>query len=189
MVVALTFAKGSPLDWGAVLAGFIPDFSALFRPAPAFQAAIDQLGATDAQAWTAKITSTQRDTMITAVGTAVGINMTFLLPYSMLKRGWGREHRGLAIFDLSTGLVIPFVIATGCLVIAAATQFHANPENYAYTKSKALEAAATSSLGAEKTTTLKADEAAYEESLKSVYASMPADEEGRRDAGDDDRQT
>ena len=22
--------------------------------------------------------------------------MTFLLPYSMLKRGWGREHRGLA---------------------------------------------------------------------------------------------
>lgn len=33
VVVALTFAKDSPLDWGAVLAGFIPDFSALFRPA------------------------------------------------------------------------------------------------------------------------------------------------------------
>ena len=138
VVIALTIAKDSPLDWGAVFAGFIPDFSALFRPAPAFQAAIDQLGSEEAATWTKTIANQQRNTIITAFGTAVGINMTFLLPYSMLKRRWGREHRGLAIFDLSTGLLIPFVIATGCLVLAAATQFHANPENYAYAKNTGL---------------------------------------------------
>ena len=71
----------------------------------------------------------QRDVMITAVATAVGINMTFLLPYSMLKKGWGKEHRGLAIFDLSTGLFVPFLLATSCVVIAAASQFHAKPDS------------------------------------------------------------
>jgi hypothetical protein len=50
--------------------------------------------------------------------------MTFLLPYSMLRKGWDRTFRGLAAFDLSTGLFIPFVLATSCVVIAAASQFH-----------------------------------------------------------------
>lgn len=63
--------------------------------------------------------------MITAAATAVGINMTFLLPYSMLRKGWGKDFRGLAIFDLSTGLFIPFILATGCVVIASSAQFHA----------------------------------------------------------------
>ena len=62
--------------------------------------------------------------MVTAAATAVGINMTFLLPYSMLRKGWGREHRGLATFDLSLGLFLPFFLATTCVVIASASQFH-----------------------------------------------------------------
>ena len=127
VVIALTFAEGSSLKWGEVFAGFVPDLSALFKPAPTFQAAIDQLNAADAKAWTETIASKQRDTIITAVGTAVGINMTFLLPYSMLRKGWNRDFRGLAIFDLSTGLLIPFMLATGCVVISAASQFHATP--------------------------------------------------------------
>jgi len=65
--------------------------------------------------------------MISAAATAVGINMTFLLPYSMLRKGWDKYFRGLAIFDLSTGLFIPFIIATGCVVIASSSQFHAVP--------------------------------------------------------------
>jgi hypothetical protein len=65
--------------------------------------------------------------MISAAATAVGINMTFLLPYSMLRKGWDKEFRGLAIFDLSTGLFIPFILATGCVVIASSSQFHAVP--------------------------------------------------------------
>ena len=66
--------------------------------------------------------------MVAAAATAVGINMTFLLPYSMLRKGWDKDFRGLAIFDLSIGLFIPFVLATSCVLIAAASQFHARPE-------------------------------------------------------------
>ena len=66
--------------------------------------------------------------MVAAAATAVGINMTFLLPYSLLKRGWDREFRGLVKVDLSTGLFVPFVLATSCVVIAAASQFHGKPE-------------------------------------------------------------
>jgi len=55
----------------------------------------------------------------------VGINMTFLLPYSLLKKRWGRKHRGLSIFDLSIGLFVPFFLATSCVVISSASQFHA----------------------------------------------------------------
>jgi hypothetical protein len=73
------------------------------------------------------IVGQQRDVMISAAATAVGINMTFLLPYSMLRKGWDKYFRGLAIFDLSTGLFIPFIIATGCVVIASSSQFHGEP--------------------------------------------------------------
>jgi len=62
--------------------------------------------------------------MISAAATAVGINMTFLLPYSMIRRGWDKDFRGLARFDLATGMFIPFVLATSCVVIASANQFH-----------------------------------------------------------------
>ena len=65
--------------------------------------------------------------MVGAAATAVGINMTFLLPYSMLSKKWGKEHRGLAIFDLSTGMVIPYVLAVSCVVIASAYMFHGQP--------------------------------------------------------------
>ena len=82
-------------------------------------------GSAQASWWEARIVSGQQDVMIAAAATAVGINMTFLLPYSMLRKGWGRGHRGLATFDLGTGLLIPFALATGCVVVAAASQFHA----------------------------------------------------------------
>ena len=146
VIIKMTFAANG-LDWGSILAGFIPDFGALFHPAESFQSVISQLDPEAAKEWTSRIVGKQRDSIITAFGTAVGINMTFLLPYSMLRRRWGKEHRGLAIFDLSTGLFIPFVIATGCLVIATASQFHANPENYNFEKSPALISAATAELG------------------------------------------
>ncbi|MCB1227148.1 MAG: divalent metal cation transporter [Verrucomicrobiales bacterium] len=122
VVVAMTVGGG--LDWSSVLGGLVPDFSLLTRPAEGFASAIAATGSF-ADYWSAKITADQRDIMIAAFGNAVGINMTFLLPYSMLNKGWGKNHRGLAIFDLSTGLIIPFVLATSCVVIAASAQFHA----------------------------------------------------------------
>ena len=82
----------------------------------------------NAEFWHSEIVSAQRDRIVAAAATAVGINMTFLLPYSLMKRRWDRNFRGLARFDLSIGLFVPFLIATSCVVIAASTQFHANPE-------------------------------------------------------------
>ena len=64
---------------------------------------------------------------IGALAAAVGINMTFLFPYTLLARGWGREHFGLAKFDLITGMMIPFVLATGLTIIAAGATIHGTP--------------------------------------------------------------
>jgi hypothetical protein len=71
----------------------------------------------------------QKDVMISAAATAVGINMTFFMPFILLRRRWGREHRGLAKFDLWTALLIPYVIATSCVVIAAGSQFNVKPQS------------------------------------------------------------
>ncbi|MHC4442901.1 MAG: NRAMP family divalent metal transporter [Planctomycetota bacterium] len=64
------------------------------------------------------------DVVISMYATAVGINMTFLFPYTLLARGWGREHRGLAGFDIGFGMIIPFVFATSCLTISASNVLH-----------------------------------------------------------------
>lgn len=127
VVMRMTFSPDG-LAWGAILKGvLIPNFSLLSQPAPSFDAALAATGSFS-EFWSSKIVADQRDVMITAGATAVGINMTFLLPYSMLKKKWDKEFRGLAIFDLATGLFIPFVLATTCVVIAAASQFHAKPQ-------------------------------------------------------------
>lgn len=122
--VAVALAVKGELDFGAILSGLIPNIAQIFSPTPGVEEAIART--TQADFWRALVVGRQRSVMIAAFATAVGINMTFLLPYSMLKKGWGKAHRGLAIFDLSTGLFIPFVVATGCLVIAASSQFHAS---------------------------------------------------------------
>jgi len=125
--VVCVMAFAGSLDWGAILRGFIPDFTKVYQPAEGFQWMLDMVGGASAahrDFWVNTIIAQQRDVMISAAATAVGINMTFLLPYSMLRRGWDKDFRGLAIFDLSTGMFIPFVLATSCVVIASATQFH-----------------------------------------------------------------
>jgi Mn2+/Fe2+ NRAMP family transporter len=116
------------LDWGAILAGFVPRLAYLSEPAPLIEDAVARTGG-DAAVWRSYIAAVQKDRIIAAFATAVGINMTFLLPYSMLRKGWGREHRGLATFDLATGLIIPFMLATGCIVIAAGSQLHARSDD------------------------------------------------------------
>ncbi len=120
VVVTLTVSGG--IQWGTIFQGLVPDPSLLFRPAEGYTEFIAKSSA--AEWWTQKIIDDQRDIIIAAFGTAVGINMTWLLPYSLLKKRWGRSHRELSIFDLSIGLLIPFFLATSCVVIASASQFH-----------------------------------------------------------------
>ena len=128
-VVIKMSVSDTGLPWGEILAGFIPDFSLLSQPAEKLQEALNLVSDKGGQVfWEKKILDTQMDRMLTAAGTAVGINMTFLLPYSMLKRRWNKDFRGLASFDLATGLFIPFVLATSCVMIASATQFHGKYE-------------------------------------------------------------
>ena len=123
VAVVVTLSTSGDISWGAILGGLIPNPSLLFEPADSLKAIIAQ--STQPEWWTDKIVNDQRDIIITAFGTAVGINMTWLLPYSLLKKRWGKAQRGFSIFDLSLGLFIPFFLATGCVVIAAASQFHA----------------------------------------------------------------
>jgi Mn2+/Fe2+ NRAMP family transporter len=125
-VVIYMSIKGR-LDWGGIFGGLVPNFRMLWQPADTFKDALAAVGPDFRGYWTGKIVTEQQDVLVAAAATAVGINMTFLLPYSMLKRGWNRDFRGLAIFDLSTGLFIPFILATGCVVIASASQFHVKP--------------------------------------------------------------
>lgn len=123
-LVVIRLTTSGALNWGEIFAGLIPNISDIREPSPAIAAAMEATSAESAAIWKSSVAGVQKDKIIAAFGTAVGINMTFLLPYSMLRKGWGKNHRGLAIFDLGTGLIIPFMIATGCIVIAAASQFH-----------------------------------------------------------------
>lgn len=125
-VVAKMSISTNDLDWAKILAGYIPNFSLFSNPSPEFSEVLSQAGGF-ADYWKNLIVGNQQKVMITAAATAVGINMTFLLPYSMRAKGWDKDFRGLAMFDLATGLFIPFMLATSCVVIAAASQFHAKP--------------------------------------------------------------
>ncbi|MBX3745810.1 MAG: divalent metal cation transporter [Verrucomicrobiae bacterium] len=82
------------VDWGALFRGFFT-----FRIPPGEGTTILVLG---------------------AIGAAVGINMTFLYPYSLLAKGWGKHHKGLARFDLANSMFVPFVIVTSLVIIAMA---------------------------------------------------------------------
>lgn len=121
--VVIKMTTSGALAWGEIFDGFVPRFDRLWNPSPQFDELLAGAGASGGF-WRQEIVSTQQGVMITAAATAVGINMTFLMPYSMLARGWDREFRGLAMFDLSTGLFVPYLLATSCVVIAAAAQFH-----------------------------------------------------------------
>ena len=126
IAVVVRLLLGGQLDLGTLLGGFVPNFSLLSEPGSAFVPLLEATGEASGY-WRDKIVGSQQSVMIAAFATAVGINMTFLLPYSMLARGWDRDFRGLAIFDLSTSLLLPFLLATTCVIVAAASRFHATP--------------------------------------------------------------
>jgi len=62
--------------------------------------------------------------VVGGLAAAVGANMLFLYPYSLLARGWGRDHRSLARFDLFAGMLVPYLIATSLMLIATANAFY-----------------------------------------------------------------
>ncbi|MBN1975249.1 MAG: divalent metal cation transporter [Sedimentisphaerales bacterium] len=125
--VVIKLSMEGKILWREILSGLAPDFGLFVKPSSKLIPHIQQVSEQFQSFWTTMIVKQQRDVMISAVATAVGINMTFMLPYSMLRKGWDKHFRGLAIFDLGTALFFPFVLATGCVIIASGSQFHAIP--------------------------------------------------------------
>ncbi|MEO0963803.1 MAG: hypothetical protein AAFY08_01685 [Planctomycetota bacterium] len=105
------------LSIGTALRGLVPSPRLLFEPVAGYASMLAQ--SVDPEFWSQRITATQRQTALAAIGAAVGINMTFLMPYALRARGWGRDQRELARFDLVTGLFLPFVLVSGFIVSAA----------------------------------------------------------------------
>ena len=128
MAVVVVLAAQGSISWGSFFNGLIPDFSALFKPTASYSDAIAATGE-NASFWTKYISDSQRNIIIGAFGSAVGINMTFLLPYTLIKRGWTKQHRELSRFDLVLGLFVPFIMATSFLVVATSAQFHAKKDS------------------------------------------------------------
>lgn len=126
--VVVKLSSSGEANWNQIMSGFIPDFSLLTQPAEIYLPFLEQTGEFRSF-WETKIVGLQQDVMISAAATAVGINMTFFMPFVLLRRKWGREHRGLAKFDLWTALLIPYIVATSCVVIAAGTRFNGKPES------------------------------------------------------------
>ncbi len=93
------------VDWGAVFRGLF-----------GFRLAYTPDGAVD---------TTQIFGLLSA---AVGINMTFLYPYSLKSKGWSRDALRTAGGDLIRGMMLPYMIATGLLVIATAATVHGKVE-------------------------------------------------------------
>ena len=61
------------------------------------------------------------------LGAAVGINMTFLYPYSILAKGWGEHHKTLSRWDLVMSMFLPFVLVTSLVITAMAVTGVYNP--------------------------------------------------------------
>ncbi len=92
---------------GSFLSGFIPfQVPPEYVPTAAPTQSIDSLGV-----------------IVAGLAAAIGANMVFLYPYSILARGWGKEHRRLARFDLFAGMFVPYLLTTTLIIIAAANTF------------------------------------------------------------------
>jgi hypothetical protein len=52
------------------------------------------------------------------LGAAVGINMTFLYPYTLLAKGWGKKHKTLSRWDLGMSMFLPFALVTSLVIIS-----------------------------------------------------------------------
>ena len=128
VVVVYILATNGSLDFREILMGFIPDLSQWSRPAASIEALLLELDGSVSGYWEEKIVSEQRQSMIGVTATAVGLNMTFLLPYSLLARGWDKTFRGLSRSDLVMAMAIPYLLVTTCIVIASAHAFHAKAD-------------------------------------------------------------
>ena len=113
-IVVVRQAINGGIEWGKVIRGFLP-----------LEIPIDKQGVSIVMA---------------AFAAVVGINSTLIFPYTLLARGWAKEHRGLSRFDLITGMLLPFCIITSLIIIAAGCTIY-DPETTDPSKLSPMEAA------------------------------------------------
>lgn len=101
MVVIRATINGR-VEWGRVLKGFIP----MYIPTDKRGIAV----------------------LVALLGAATGVNATFLFPYTLLARGWDKQHRTLSRFDLVTGMFLPFSVITSLIVISAGCTLYGSAE-------------------------------------------------------------
>lgn len=116
------------LDWSELARGLIPNPAVIFRPAEGFAPLLADLSETSRAFWTDLLVRRQQDVMAAALSSAVGINMTFLFAYTLLRRQWGTKHHGLVRLDLVFGMFLTFTLTTSSVLIASTRQFHATPQ-------------------------------------------------------------
>lgn len=95
--VVISASLNGKIDWAAVAAGYIP--SSLPN------------------------TSQGVTVVMAALGSAVGINMTFVYGYTLLHKKWTPRHAELSRYDIGIGLVVPYILVTSLISIAAAGAF------------------------------------------------------------------
>lgn len=101
--VVISASLNGKVDWAAVAAGYIP---------------------------TSLPTDSQGVTVVmAALGSAVGINMTFIYGYTLLHKKWTKDHAELSRYDIGLGLVIPYILVTSLISIAAAGAFYGSDLN------------------------------------------------------------
>ena len=100
LMLVIKASAADQIDWLAVIRGFIPS-----------RLPADSEGVT---------------TVMAALGSAVGINATFIYGYTLLDRDWGPAHRELSRFDIVIGLMIPYILVTSLISVAAAGAFYGN---------------------------------------------------------------
>lgn len=96
--VVISASLNGKVDWSAVMAGYIPT-----------SLPNDSQGVT---------------VVMAALGSAVGINMTFIYGYTLLHKKWTSEHIELSRYDIGVGLVVPYILVTSLISIAAAGAFY-----------------------------------------------------------------
>ena len=129
VAVAYVLATEGSVNWTEVAQGFIPNLSYWGQASPEIQAMLVGLDGEARSFFESRIIDKQQNIMIGVTATAVGLNMTFLLPYSMISRGWGENFRGFARWELVTAMAIPYILVTTCIVIASAHAFHGKADD------------------------------------------------------------
>ncbi|QEG21524.1 divalent metal cation transporter [Mariniblastus fucicola] len=128
VAVAYVLARDGAVNWAEIAQGFIPNFMQWGQASPEIQNMLVGLDGEARSFYETRIIDKQQSIMIGVTATAVGLNMTFLLPYSMISRGWDKNFRGFARWELITAMAIPYILVTTCIVIASAHAFHAKAD-------------------------------------------------------------